>query len=76
MTAKQELHKLLEQVPDEAVPQVASFLKDLAAGQATAVKPPHTVHKPISIAQQTFGLIPSSAAMVRQVMAEDLYETE
>jgi hypothetical protein len=79
MTDKQEIEQLLTQVPREAMPQVVGFLRALAGGQAAAPKPalPARVdHQRISVAQQTFGLIPAPAAIVRQVLAEDLYELE
>ncbi len=74
MTDKQEIEQLLTQVPREAMPQVVGFLRALAGGQAAASKPPLPAfvdHQRVSVAQQTFGLIPASVAIVRQVLAED-----
>jgi hypothetical protein len=79
MTDRQEIEQLLSQVPREAMPQVVGFLRALAGGQAAVSKPalPAGVdHQRVSVAQQTFGLIPAPAAIVRQVLAEDLYEFE
>jgi hypothetical protein len=78
MTERQEIEQLLSQVPREALPQVAGFLRVLAGGQAAAkpALPAEPKRQQISIAQQTFGLIPASAALVRQVLAEDLYDPE
>ena len=76
MTAKREIEQLLAQVPREAMPQVVGFLRALAGSQAVAAQPALAAHQQISVAQQIFGLIPAPVAIVRQVLAEDLYELE
>jgi len=72
MTRKQQIEKLLRQVPDEAMPQVIDFLRTLASKPRVSQKV-KTRRQRTSAARRSFGLIPADAAMVRQVLAEDFY---
>lgn len=72
MRESQQIKKLLSQVPDEAAPQVIRFLRSITGKQ----KKNKTRRKSANIARQSFGMIPADAAIVRDAMAEDLYEFE
>jgi len=76
MTGKQEIEKLLAQVPDEAVPQLVGFLRALTERSAIPPKPDRVRSKRASVAQQTFGLIQAPAEVVRQALADDFYDFE
>ncbi len=72
----QQIKKLLSQVPDEAMPRVIDFLRSVAGKQKSGSGKTKARRRSASIARSSFGLIPADAHIVRDAMAEDLYEFE
>ena len=73
MTRTPEIEKLLSELPDEALPQVTAFLKKLlnrsSKNRQSAKSRDHSSH-----AARSFGMIPAKPAIVRRLLAEDLYD--
>lgn len=77
MTPRRQINELLRQVPEEAMPQVITFLKSVAEKRGrSSTKQRRKNHKAISVAQRSFGAIPVDASILKQVLAEDLYDLE
>jgi hypothetical protein len=73
MTRTPEIEKLLSELPDEALPHVTHFLKALL-NRSTKNRPSARGKRRSSHAARSFGMIPADPAIVRRVLAEDLYD--
>ena len=72
MTRSRQLEQLLNELPDDRLPELLDFLQRLASQSKT---PQGT--EPVdatSRTQHSFGMIPADPALVRQLLAEDLYD--
>jgi hypothetical protein len=76
MTRNQQIEELLNQVPDEAMPQLVEFLRALTGQPRKEPEKMKTRSKITSVAQRTFGIIQADAATVRQALCEELYDLE
>jgi hypothetical protein len=74
MTRSQQLEQLLNELPDERLPELLDFLKCLS-NQSTPPLGSPSVKGP-SHAQLSLGLIQAEATLVRQMLAEDLYDLD
>ncbi|MEW6211179.1 MAG: hypothetical protein AB1631_22630 [Acidobacteriota bacterium] len=76
MRESQQIKKLLDQVPDEAAPHVIRFLRSITGKQKSGSGKTKMSRKSANIARRSFGMIPADVGVVRDAMAEDLYEFE
>ena len=76
MTRNRQIESLLEDVPQNAAPQVISFLQALAGKPSAKAERAARNGKHARVAHRTFGMIRSDAKTVRQILAEDLYGLE
>jgi hypothetical protein len=73
MTRNPQLDQLLNELPDERLPELLDFLRRLTHQSSWGAENPRTDNG-VTHAQHTFGLIPADPATVRQLLAEDLYD--
>ncbi|MEW5980413.1 MAG: hypothetical protein AB1898_33090 [Acidobacteriota bacterium] len=72
MTRSRRLEQLLNELPDDRLPELLDFLQRLAGQSKTP--PDSEPLKGTSRSRDTFGLIQAEPALVRQVLAEDFYD--
>jgi hypothetical protein len=73
MTRNPQLEQLLDELPEERLPELLDLLRGLTRqSMATAETPSSDTRA--THAQHTFGLIPADSATVRRLLAEDLYD--
>lgn len=73
MTRSPQLEQLLDQLPEERLPELLDFLRRLARQPQAAAENPSSDNS-ATHAQHTFGLIPTDLATVRRLLAGDLYD--
>jgi len=72
MTRNRQLEQLLNELPDDRLPELLDFLQRLVS-QSKTPQGSEPV-KGTSRTQYSFGLIHAEPALVRQLLAEDLYD--
>ena len=72
MTRSRQLEQLLNELPDDRLPELLDFLQRLASQPKSPQGTGPVQGK--SRTHHTFGLIHAEPALVRQVLAEDLYD--
>ncbi len=72
MTRSRQLEQLLNELPDERLPELLDFLQRLAS-QSKTPKSSEPV-KSTTRTERSFGLIYADPALVRHLLAEDLYD--
>ena len=73
MTRNRQIQKLLNDIPDEAMPQVLGFPRTLAGQPRKTPRKARKIQRGTGSAERSFGLIPANPATVRRVLSEDLY---
>jgi hypothetical protein len=73
MTRNPQLERLLDELPEERLPELLDFLRGLTRQSIATAETPSSATS-TTHAQQTFGLIPADPATVRRLLAEDLYD--